>query len=198
MTHRRPGPSTSREASANSNTSSDWGTSAQDTRTSRCTRTHSPARRSPGPSGKGGVLALRSSDGGDEQADSCAYLVHYQDRVHRDVANVEFTADEKLGSATLPPCDDIGDQKDAEQAGETTTAYRLQDGITLQDWRVASQDVGAGLTLPHVGPHAVRGLKFAEALPARLAEATFAARLGDAEGAHAVLSEPVRFLEVGG
>ncbi|ALV51768.1 hypothetical protein ABZ588_02405 [Streptomyces althioticus] len=59
---------------------------------------------------------------------------------------------------------------------------RLQDGITLQDWRVASQDVGAGLTLPHVDPHAVRGLKFAEALPARLAEATLAARLGDAEG----------------
>ncbi|WP_437098875.1 DUF6281 family protein [Streptomyces sp. enrichment culture] len=70
-----------------------------------------------------------SSDGGDEQADSCAYLVHYQDRVYRDVANVEFTADEKLGSATLPPCDDTGDQKDAEQAGETTTAYRV-NGIS--------------------------------------------------------------------
>ncbi|MEV5332745.1 hypothetical protein [Streptomyces werraensis] len=47
-------------------------------------------------------------------------------------------------------------------------------------------------------PHAVRGLKFAEALPAGLAEATLAARLGDSEGARAVLSEPVRFLGVGG
>ncbi len=70
-----------------------------------------------------------SSDGGDEQAGSCAYLVHYQGRVYRDVANAEFTADEKLGSATLPPCDDTGDRKDAEEAGETTTAYRV-DGIS--------------------------------------------------------------------
>ncbi|CAL9294869.1 hypothetical protein [Streptomyces sp. SudanB66_2053] len=59
----------------------------------------------------------------------------------------------------------------------------------MQDWRVAVQDVGAGLTLPNVDPRAVHGLKFTEALPARL---------GDTEGAHAVLSEPVRFLGVGG
>lgn len=42
---------------------------------------------------------------------------------------------------------------------------------------------------PDVDPRAVHGLKFAEALPARL---------GDTEGAHAVLSEPVRFQGVGG
>ncbi|MFF8098757.1 DUF6281 family protein [Streptomyces sp. NPDC016640] len=69
------------------------------------------------------------SDGDGEQANSCAYRVLYQDRTYRDVANVEFTAGEKLGSATVLPCDDTGGQNDAGQAGETTTAYRV-DGIS--------------------------------------------------------------------
>ncbi len=69
-----------------------------------------------------------NSDGG-ERAASCAYRVIYQDRTYRDVANVEFTAGEKLGPATVPPCDDTGGQDEAEQAGETTTAYEV-DGIS--------------------------------------------------------------------
>ncbi|MGC2997617.1 hypothetical protein ACPF8X_04215 [Streptomyces sp. G35A] len=52
----------------------------------------------------------------------------------------------------------------------------------------------AGLTLPEADVRAVRGLKFAEALPPRLAEATLAARPADEDGARAVLAEPVRFL----
>ncbi|MGW3378627.1 DEAD/DEAH box helicase [Streptomyces albogriseolus] len=76
---------------------------------------------------------------------------------------------------------------------------RLRDDVTPQAWRAAVEDAGTGLTLPDVDPHAVRGLKFAEALPARLAEATLGARLGDSEGARAALAEPVRFsLGVGG
>ncbi|MGA5358804.1 DEAD/DEAH box helicase [Streptomyces purpurascens] len=71
---------------------------------------------------------------------------------------------------------------------------RLRDDVTAQSWRTAVTDAATGLTLPDVDPHAVRGLKFAEALPVRLAEATLAARLGDADGARAVLAEPVRFL----
>ncbi|WP_318214056.1 DEAD/DEAH box helicase [Streptomyces sp. SCL15-6] len=71
---------------------------------------------------------------------------------------------------------------------------RLRDDVTPQAWRTAVADTDTGLTLPDVDPHAVRGLKFAEALPARLAEATLAARLGDADGARAALAEPVRFL----
>jgi len=69
-----------------------------------------------------------SSGGGGEQAESCAYRVLYQDRTYRDVANVEFTAGEKLGSATVPPCDDTGGGDASEQAGETTTAYKV-DGV---------------------------------------------------------------------
>jgi ATP-dependent Lhr-like helicase len=49
------------------------------------------------------------------------------------------------------------------------------------------------MCLPEVDARAVRGLKFGEALPPRLAEATLAARTADEEGARAVLAAPVRF-----
>ncbi|MEU5338518.1 BREX-2 system adenine-specific DNA-methyltransferase PglX [Streptomyces asoensis] len=71
---------------------------------------------------------------------------------------------------------------------------RLRDDLTPQVWQAAVADAEAGLTLPEVDVRAVRGLKFAEALPQRLAEATLAARLADEKGARAVLAEPVRFL----
>ncbi|MFJ4689795.1 DEAD/DEAH box helicase [Streptomyces sp. NPDC088766] len=71
---------------------------------------------------------------------------------------------------------------------------RLRDDMTPQTWRAAVADTDAGLTLPEVDAHAVRGLKFAESLPPRLAQATLAARLADHEGARAALAEPVRFL----
>ncbi|AQS68012.1 hypothetical protein [Streptomyces pactum] len=68
----------------------------------------------------------------------------------------------------------------------------LRDDVTAPPWRTAVADAGTGRTLPEVDPDAVRGLKFAEALPPRLAEATLAARLTDEEGARAALAEPVR------
>ncbi|MFI1563988.1 DEAD/DEAH box helicase [Streptomyces sp. NPDC020490] len=71
---------------------------------------------------------------------------------------------------------------------------RLRDDVTPRMWRAAAADAGNGVTLPEVDVRAVRGLKFAEALPPRLAEATLAARLADAQGARALLAENVRFL----
>ena len=50
-----------------------------------------------------------------------------------------------------------------------------------------------GLSLPEIDGHAVQGLKFAEALPPRLAEATLAARTVDETGAGLALQEPIRF-----
>lgn len=44
----------------------------------------------------------------------------------------------------------------------------------------------------------MRGLKFAEALPARLAVATLAARTADVPHAEEVLAEPVRFARLTG
>ncbi|MCZ2526974.1 DEAD/DEAH box helicase [Streptomyces sp. HB2AG] len=71
---------------------------------------------------------------------------------------------------------------------------RLRDDLTPQRWREALRKAAAGLCLPEVDGRAVRGLKFGEALPPRLAEATLAARTADEAGAGKVLAEPVRFI----
>ncbi len=70
---------------------------------------------------------------------------------------------------------------------------RLREDLTPAQWQAALHDARAHLSLPEVDSHAVRGLKFGEALPPRLAQATLAARLLDASGAEAVLNEPIRF-----
>ncbi|MEU1622022.1 DEAD/DEAH box helicase [Streptomyces sp. NPDC005722] len=75
---------------------------------------------------------------------------------------------------------------------------RLRDEVTAESWKTASADARTGLCLPEVDGHAVRGLKFGEALPPRLAEATLAARGADEEGASRALAEPVRFVMLGG
>ncbi|MER5357822.1 DEAD/DEAH box helicase [Streptomyces sp. NPDC002785] len=74
---------------------------------------------------------------------------------------------------------------------------RLRDDLTHQVWQIARADTGAGLCLPEVDSRAVRGLKFGEALPLRLAEATLAARMTDEESAGMVLTEPARFITLG-
>ncbi|MFF5104495.1 DUF6281 family protein [Streptomyces sp. NPDC000134] len=70
-----------------------------------------------------------SISGGGERASACAYRVVFQDRTYQDVANVEFTAGDELGPATVPPCDDTGGQDEAEESEEATTAYAV-DGIS--------------------------------------------------------------------
>ncbi|MFH8927668.1 DEAD/DEAH box helicase [Streptomyces pristinaespiralis] len=75
-----------------------------------------------------------------------------------------------------------------------TDAYlRLRENITHQDWKIATASASDHLCLPTVDPRALAGLKFAGALPPRLAEATLAARLADLGGATNSLREPVRF-----
>ncbi|WP_328223965.1 DEAD/DEAH box helicase [Streptomyces sp. NBC_00310] len=70
---------------------------------------------------------------------------------------------------------------------------RLRDDLTHQDWANAMAQAREGMTLPEIDWRAVHGLKFAEALPPRLAEATLAARTVDEKGACFALGEPVRF-----
>lgn len=69
---------------------------------------------------------------------------------------------------------------------------RLREDLTPSRWQAALRDAQANLALPEVDTHAIRGLKFSEALPPRLAEATLSARLMDAAGAETVLTESVR------
>ncbi|MFD3910747.1 DEAD/DEAH box helicase [Streptomyces sp. NPDC058603] len=74
---------------------------------------------------------------------------------------------------------------------------RLRDDLTPEDWRLARTGTADRLCLPDVDERAVRGLKFGDALPPRLAEATLSVRLADLESAAAVLSEPARFMRGG-
>lgn len=71
---------------------------------------------------------------------------------------------------------------------------RLREDLTPAGWKSVTADAASALCLPEVDGRAVRGLKFGEALPPRLAVATLAARAADEEGARTVLTEPVRFV----
>ncbi|WP_328512130.1 DEAD/DEAH box helicase [Streptomyces sp. NBC_00376] len=71
---------------------------------------------------------------------------------------------------------------------------RLREDVDRQRWKQAVADVSDQLCLPDVDQRAVKGLKFGEALPPRLAQATLATRFADLEGAQAVLEAPVRFV----
>lgn len=71
---------------------------------------------------------------------------------------------------------------------------RLREDVDPQTWKQALADASGQLCLPEVDARAVKGLKFGEALPARLAESTLAIRFSDLAGAQAVLGEPTRFV----
>ncbi|MFF7851055.1 DEAD/DEAH box helicase [Streptomyces sp. NPDC007910] len=75
---------------------------------------------------------------------------------------------------------------------------RLREDVTPVSWKQRSAGAADRLCLPAVDERAVRGLKFAEALPPRLAEATLSARLAGLGPAVAVLAEPVRFVSIAG
>jgi ATP-dependent Lhr-like helicase len=63
-------------------------------------------------------------------------------------------------------------------------------------WRAGTSDAADRLCLPDIDERALTGLKFADALPRRLAVATLAARLADVGTAAQVLAEPARFVRV--
>jgi ATP-dependent Lhr-like helicase len=71
---------------------------------------------------------------------------------------------------------------------------RLRSDLTPDMWKAATTDAADRLCLPDIDPKALRGLKFNEALPERLATATLASRLADLHGAAVVLSEPTRLI----
>ncbi|MGY4740572.1 DEAD/DEAH box helicase [Streptomyces sp. ATMOS53] len=82
----------------------------------------------------------------------------------------------------------------ADPLQRVTDAYiRLREDTTAQELRKAKEEAVGRLSLPSVDPRALRGLKFAVALPAELAAATLSARLADSEGANTVLGETVRW-----
>ncbi|GHE51335.1 DEAD/DEAH box helicase [Streptomyces vinaceus] len=84
----------------------------------------------------------------------------------------------------------------ADPLQRPTDCYlRLREDLTPDTWEAARNSAcsSAALVLPDVDQRAVHGLKFAAALPNRLATATLASRLADFEGARETLAESVRF-----
>ncbi|MGW7046038.1 DUF6281 family protein [Streptomyces avermitilis] len=68
-----------------------------------------------------------TSSGGGESASSCAYLVEYQNRTYTDAQARDFTLGDKLGAATLPPCDDTpNDDSDGRTTPTSTAAYAIE------------------------------------------------------------------------
>ena len=72
-------------------------------------------------------------------------------------------------------------------------SIRLRGDLRPSTWRSLVEQVKDRLCLPDVDEKALAGLKFSEALPRHLAEATLAARLADLEHARSVLLERCRF-----
>jgi ATP-dependent Lhr-like helicase len=72
-------------------------------------------------------------------------------------------------------------------------SIRLNGELRLADWRSLVEQVKDRLCLPEIDDKALAGLKFSDALPRHLAEATLAARLADLEHAESVLLEQCRF-----
>jgi ATP-dependent helicase Lhr and Lhr-like helicase len=71
---------------------------------------------------------------------------------------------------------------------------RLRAGLTPQMWKAVLDGREETMCLPDVDSKALEGLKFSDALPRHIAEATLAQRLADLEGARITLSEPHRWL----
>ncbi len=74
------------------------------------------------------------------------------------------------------------------------SGIRLRSDLTHEMWKSGTADAVQRLCLPEVDERALEGLKFSEALPRRLAEATLSERMADLVGAAAVLGEPARFV----
>jgi len=72
-------------------------------------------------------------------------------------------------------------------------SIRLHADLRASAWRDVTGELKDVLCLPEVDEKALTGLKFSEALPRHLAEATLATRLADLEHAGSLLTEPCRF-----
>ena len=72
-------------------------------------------------------------------------------------------------------------------------SIRLRGDLWPSTWRSLVVQVKDRLCPPEIDEKALSGLKFSDALPRHLAEATLAARLADLEHAESVLLEPCRF-----
>ncbi|MDG4859004.1 DUF6281 family protein [Streptomyces sp. T-3] len=70
-------------------------------------------------------VAACGSQGVEAGADSvCVFAFTYEDRTYRDVANVDLQVGAKLGTGTIPPCNDTGESD--EPSPEVQNAYAVK------------------------------------------------------------------------
>ncbi|WP_406130368.1 DUF6281 family protein [Streptomyces sp. NBC_00989] len=106
------------------------------------------------------VACTSSSDSGDgESASSCAYVVEYQSHEYSGTEATDFTIGDKLGAATVPPCDDTpSDDNGGRTAATWATAYAIEGvdpGIAIAldrtyDDEVIFVNVDSGKKLPEI------------------------------------------------
>jgi hypothetical protein len=124
----------------------------------------------------------------DELGLACRYVVGAVPGVPLadGVADLVYTGKGATLKATLGG---LGD----ESAQVDDLFVRLRKDLRPSDWRSTADALVDRLCLPEVDDKALAGLKFSEALPRPLAEATLAVRLADLEHAGGVLGEACRF-----
>ncbi|MET7730881.1 DUF6281 family protein [Streptomyces sp. NPDC005402] len=79
-----------------------------------------------------------------EAASSCAGLVTFEDRRYLPSDKADFTAGEKLGTATIAACDDTPGDSGGSVLEDTTTAYAVEgrapaDAVAVGDTRAGAR-----------------------------------------------------------
>ncbi|WP_030682800.1 DUF6281 family protein [Streptomyces cellulosae] len=64
--------------------------------------------------------------GGGSFAASCAHVVTYESRTYAGVGNARFTVGERLGTATIPECDDTPNDPGVSVPEGRTPAYAVE------------------------------------------------------------------------
>ncbi|MFI5553448.1 DUF6281 family protein [Streptomyces sp. NPDC051738] len=71
------------------------------------------------------VGCTTTESGGAAEA-SCAHMVTYGGRSYEGVANIDFTVGERLGTATIPECDDTPNDPGVSVPEGRITAYAVE------------------------------------------------------------------------
>ncbi|SDM97712.1 hypothetical protein SAMN04487981_103135 [Streptomyces sp. cf386] len=72
------------------------------------------------------TAAVGCTESGGAAEASCAYVVTYEGRSYLDVANIDFTVGERLGTATIPECDDTPNDPGVTVPEGRITAYAVE------------------------------------------------------------------------
>ncbi|WP_369273050.1 DUF6281 family protein [Streptomyces sp. R11] len=72
------------------------------------------------------TAAVGCTEAGGAAEASCAYVVTYANRSYPDVANTDFTVGKKLGTATIPACDDTPNDPPDAVGEQRITAYAVE------------------------------------------------------------------------